>query len=163
MVGRTRDFWIKGGGKSGLAELSFLVPPSSLAKTHKNGLLAVYVHACLERHLVECFVRLSPSSTLTHCTLCLLLQLCRVFALPTYSTCSSFNFFFFFFRGLCNLLWLAAASSLFLSLHSGSTLISLCNIYLLLFQLWFLFELSTYCCFSSIFFCSLFYFLEFFL
>ncbi len=134
MVGRTRDFWIKGGGKSGLAELCFLVPPSSLAKTHKNGLLAAYVHACLERHLVECFVRLSPSSTLTHCTLCLLLQLCRVFALPTYSTCSSFNFFFFFFRGLCNLLWLAAASSLFLSLHSGSTLISLCNI--------------TYCCFN---------------
>jgi len=82
----------------------FLVPPSSLAKTHKNGLLAVYVDACLEMHLVECFGRLSPSSTLTHCTLCLLLQLCRVFALATYSTCSSFNFFFFFFGALCNLL-----------------------------------------------------------
>jgi hypothetical protein len=50
-----------------------LFPPSSLAKTHKNGLLAVYVHACLQTHLVECFVRLSPSSTLTHCTLYLLL------------------------------------------------------------------------------------------
>jgi hypothetical protein len=162
MVGRTRDFWIKGGGKSGLAELSFLVPHRSLATTHENGLLAIYVHACLERHLVECFVRLNPSSTLTHCTLCLLLQLCCVFALPTYSTCSSFNVFFFFFGGLCNLLRLVAASSLFLSLHSGSTLISLCNIYLLLFQLWFLFVLSTYCYYSSIFFCSLFYFLDFF-
>jgi len=162
MVGRTRDFWIKGGGKSGLAELSFLVPHRSLATTHENGLLAVYVHACLERHLVECFVRLNPSSTLTHCTLCLLLQLCCVFALPTYSTCSSFNVFFFFFGGLCNLLRLVAASSLFLSLHSGSTLISLCNIYLVLFQLWFLFVLSTYCYYSSIFFCSLFYFLDFF-
>jgi len=163
MVGRTRDFWIKGGGKSGLAELSFLVTHRSLATTHENGLLAIYVHACLERHLVECFVRLNPSSTLTHCTLCLLLQLCCVFALPTYSTCSSFNVFFFFFGGLCNLLRLIAASSLFLSLHSGSTLISLCNIYLLLFQLWFLFVLSTYCYYSSIFFCSLFYFLDFFL
>jgi hypothetical protein len=33
--------------ESGLAELSFLVPPSSLAKTHKNGLLAVlYTPVC---------------------------------------------------------------------------------------------------------------------
>ncbi len=79
----------------------FLDPPSRLAKTHKNGLLAVYVHAWLQRHLLECFVRLSPSSTLTHCTVRLLLQLCCVFALPTYSTCSSFNFFFFLW-GLCN-------------------------------------------------------------
>jgi hypothetical protein len=134
MVGRTRDFWIKGGGKSGLAELSFLVPHRSLATTHENGLLAVYVHACLERHLVECFVRLNPSSTLTHCTLCLLLQLCCVFALPTYSTCSSFNVFFFFFGGLCNLLRLVAASSLFLSLT--------------LVQHWFLFVIFTYCCFN---------------
>ncbi len=47
----------KKGWESGLAELSFLVPPSSLSKTHKNGLLAVYVHAWLQRHLLEYFVR----------------------------------------------------------------------------------------------------------
>jgi hypothetical protein len=57
MVGRTRDLWIKRGGKSWLAELFFLVPPSGRAKTHKNGLPAVCVHAWLQSHLLECFIR----------------------------------------------------------------------------------------------------------